>query len=168
MKWKADDYVDINNIATNSSESICNPLIGIHSFTGCDTVETFSNISKAMWIRSFLNNDADIIKSLSQMPLAVTESVFVHIYSRQIGYNEDLSALRYRLFRKISANTEKLPPTRGALIQHLYRSHVQARRGDTLNEVDPLEYGFRLDGTTYFAFGTEDPIAPNSVIDMTG
>ena len=76
------------------------------------------------------------------MPLIVTECVFVqiermvcHAYSRQVGYNEDLSALRYRLFRKNSANTEKLPP-RGDLIQHLYRSHVQARIwSDSLNEV---------------------------------
>ena len=39
MKWKTDD-IDINKIATNLSESICNSLISIHSFT----VDNFSNI----------------------------------------------------------------------------------------------------------------------------
>ena len=68
MKWKAGDYIDINKIATNLGESICNSHIGIHSSTGCDTVENISIISKEM---SFLNNEADIIQSLSQIPLAV-------------------------------------------------------------------------------------------------
>ena len=38
---------------------------------------------------------------------------------------------------------------------------------EVMNLVNSLDYGWTLDGNIYRPIGTEDPIAPNSVIDLT-
>ena len=82
-------------------------LIGIHNFTGYDTVEKFFNISKEKWITPFLKCNSNIVSAINQTLCKVTKSVFQNIeklvcsiyYSLEL-YADDLPSLFIECFKR--------------------------------------------------------------------
>ncbi len=71
-----------------------------------------------------LCDDVDVIEDFPQSTLARFVCAAYCPKSIQIP---NLPDLRWHLFCKYMAESEKLPPTMGALKQHIMRVHVQAR-----------------------------------------
>jgi len=81
--------------------------------------------------------------------------------------------LRWHLFCKYMAETEKLPPTLGALKQHILRAHVQARVYGHVaipqqELLDPLENGYHRDSNDgqLKPTITDVPPAPEAIVKM--
>ena len=73
------------------------------------------------------------------------EKLFARVYCPQIKLCSVAQA-RWYLFRKHNSDCEKLPPTHGALVQHIKRAKFQAMLWGAAHEVivprgDPLLYG---------------------------
>lgn len=84
---------------------------------------------------------------------------------------KDVGELRWHLFRKNQAETEKLPPTKAALNQHILRAHYQAMVwlfADTANPnlPPPTNYGWNEEGGDYVPKVSDLPPAPSAVIEL--
>ena len=112
-------------------------LPAFHAFSGADNTGRFARIGKATWFKLFLESDDDVIRALCMLCddtdvtkdfLQATLARFVcTAYSPKGLQISSIPDLRWHLFCKYMAESEKLPPTMGALKQHNLRTHVQAR-----------------------------------------
>ena len=107
-----------------------------HALTGADTVGRFSRIGKTKWFKQYMKIDSDIISAL----MALTEdgdltqevknalANFVCRLYCPNGINiTSIPELRWYLFCRHLAESSKLPPTLGALEEHIERVRVQSR-----------------------------------------
>ena len=188
MKWSQEQYIDISVIFEDLGKLSCSALLGFHAFTGCDTVEKFTGISKEKWTKLFLSLDEPILKALTNFK-NIIDSTNWECLERFVcnGYLpkgckiENLEDARWHVFcnktrnkkksaKKLSeANMMKLPPTTGSLFQHTLRAIVQYRVWTQASEAiisnaDPNEHGWIYEHEKYHAVSTEDSIAPESVV----
>ena len=91
-----------------------------HAFTGADNTGRFSGIGKATWLQVYMKADKDVISSLQMLSteevmtetmLATLASFVCAAYSPKGIYIKTISELRWRLFCKHMAESDKLPPT---------------------------------------------------------
>ena len=93
-------------------------------------------------------------------------------YSSKGVQIDDIPELRWHLFCKNLAESDKLPPTLGALKQHVLRAHVQASvwgQADIAQQefVDPLLNGYYKDRDGMLRpITTESLPAPEAIIEM--
>jgi len=111
-------------------------LPGLHAFSGGDNTGRFARIGKSTWLKLFMEAEQDVIKALCTLcddvdvsdDLQLTLAQFVYTACRPKGIQlSSIPELRWHLFCKYMAESEKLPPTLGALKQHILRARVQAR-----------------------------------------
>lgn len=126
--------IDITKIKSSVGDEICESLIGLHAFTGCDSVSAFAGkgkitaLKKLKYIESkkafsklgsewTLSNE--IIKGLEQFTCA--------LYSSNLS-TEGLNELRYHLFCLNQGEIEghQLPPCFDAFKKHGMRANYQA------------------------------------------
>ena len=157
-------------------------LPAFHAFTGADTTGRFSRIGKATWFKVYLEADEDVINALQMLldEAEVTEGMlstlatFVCAAYAPKGINiKTIPDLRWHLFCKHMAEGAKLPPTIGALKQHILRVHVQTRvwgqaaiaQQDA--QLDPLENGYFKDLDDQLKPTTTDVLpAPKAIVAM--
>ncbi|KAJ4939708.1 hypothetical protein JOQ06_029151 [Pogonophryne albipinna] len=111
-------------------------LPAFYTFTGADNTGRFSRIRKATWLQIYLKADEDIINALQMLldeaevaegMLSTLASFVCAAYSPK-GINiKTIPELRWYIFCKHRAESDKLSPTLGALKQHILRVHVQTR-----------------------------------------
>ena len=75
------------------------------------------------------------------------------------------------MFKKSFAEAEKLPPTKGALIQHIKRAHYQALvwyNDEIANPKLPnaIDYGWKIENNLYTPVVTLLPPAPKAVLEL--
>ena len=112
-------------------------LPAFHAFFGADNTGRFARTGKATWFKLFLESDDDVIGALCMLCdyTDVTEDFLESTLARFVctaycpnGLQiSSIPDLRWHLFCKYMAESEKLPPTMGALKQHILRTHMQAR-----------------------------------------
>ena len=112
-------------------------LPAFHAFSGADNTGRFARRGKATWFKLFLESDDDVIRALCMLfdDTDVTKDFLQSTLARFVctAYSpkglqiSSIPDLRWHLFCKYMAESEKLPPTMGALKQHILRTHVQAR-----------------------------------------
>ena len=117
-----------------------------------------------------LCDDTDVTEDVLESTLAMFVCTAYCTKGLQISSIPDL---RWNLYCKYMAESEKLPPTMGALKQHILRTHVQARVwGQAAHPkqvpLDPLQNGYhkddddgQLNPTT-----TDVPPAPKAITEM--
>ena len=97
--------------------------------------EGFSRIDKITWLQLFMNSDIDVVNSLlmfstekdvSENMLATLVRFVCAIYSPKGICINTIPEMRWYLFCKHMAESDKIPPTYRAL-RHVLRAHVQAR-----------------------------------------
>ncbi|KAK5907200.1 hypothetical protein CesoFtcFv8_005077 [Champsocephalus esox] len=156
-------------------------LPAFHAFTGADNTGRFSRIGKATWLQIYLKADKDIINALQMLldeaevaegMLSTLASFVCAAYSPK-GINiKTIPELRWHLFCKHRAESDKLPPTLGALKQHILRVHVQTRvwaqAAIALQDpqLDPLHNGYFRDSDGMKPTTTEVLPAPKAIIEM--
>jgi len=112
------------------------------------------------------NNEVteDLISTLASFVCAAYCPKGLHIQS--------IPAMRWHLFCKHMAESDKLPPTIGTLKQHILRVHIQARvwgQASIAQQefLDPLQNGFYKDALGQFKPTTTEVLpAPDSIIEM--
>ena len=106
-------------------------LPAFHAFSGADNTGSFARLGKATWFGLFLESDDDVIRTLCMLcgDTDVTEDFLESTLARLVCtaycpkglHILSILDLRWHLFCKYMAESEKLPPTMGALKQHILR-----------------------------------------------
>ena len=98
------------------------------------------------------------------------EKFVVGLYSRTCNA-ETVNAARRKLFAQENRTIENIPPTNAALYQHILRSVIQASKWYTCLEKsqdykDPCEWGWKLNGGTFYPLWTELPAASQACREL--
>lgn len=156
-------------------------LPAFHAFTGADNIGRFSCVGKANWFQAYLRTNEDVINALQMLGEAeVTDSLLSTLtgfvcaaYAPKSITTKTISELRWHLFTKHMAESDKLPPTIGALKQHILRVHIQARVWEQATithqdaQLDPLENGYFKDADGRLKPTTIDVLpAPEVIVEV--
>ena len=128
-------FVDISKLALSLGDSVCDSLIGLHAFTGCDTVSAFANRGKLSALKLMqrdityqetcgqVGQSWDVQPKLFEKVKQFTCRMYVAA-SRTTEVND----LRYQLFcaKRGEIESNLLPPCRDCLFMHLLRANCQA------------------------------------------
>jgi hypothetical protein len=127
-------FIDVTKLAHVLGESVCNALIGLHAFTGCDSVSAFAGKGKVSGLKmlanpTFQNTFAQIGKEwLLTDDLAEELQEFTcRLYNARSPI-KTVNDLRYQLFRAKKGEVEsgQLPPCEDCLSLHARRANYQA------------------------------------------
>lgn len=158
---------------------VCNEIIFIHAFFGCDTTSQPFNVSKFMPLKQFEEGSFSGIAKTFMNPesdhKAVAEAgqtAFVKIYK---GKHDDtlrtLRPIKYKqkLLKKGRRNVvqaKELPPTYAAAKYHAYRVFFQVQEWRSLgkNYFDPCQWGWHLQGDSLAPHMTNLAAAPDELI----
>lgn len=156
-------------------------LPAFHAFTGADNVGRFSGIGKVKWFQQYMNADNDIISAFIHLTdnNGITEEIrnalakFVCLMYRPKGIDiTNIPELRWHLFCKHLAESNKLPPTVGALEEHIKRARVQSTvwfQATTMWQcfLDPLQNGYtENENGGIQSLTTKVPPAPDAIIEL--
>ncbi|KAK3741562.1 hypothetical protein QZH41_002944 [Actinostola sp. cb2023] len=125
--------VDIKKVARAIGDSTCKALIGLHAFTGCDSVSAFAGKGKAKALK-ILRGDMNTKETFDQLGetwnlssdlFAKLEKFTCELYSSRTTQVKDA---RYNLFCSKNGEIEsfQLPPCQDCLRKHALRSNYQA------------------------------------------
>ena len=152
-------YIAAHAINSALGDERSKALPVFHSFTGCDTVSCFSGRGKKSgWDTWKVYGDATkAFLSLANAPQIVTDDAFsilerfvVLLYDRTSDEG-NVDVCRNNLFTSKGRSLETIPPTQGALIQHIKRAAYQAGHiwGQSLisrpEETSPNDWGWERD-----------------------
>jgi hypothetical protein len=127
--------IDIQRLACIIGRGVCTALIGVHAWTGCDTVSAFAGQGKIKALNLIRANDTfRETFSLLGKEWNVSETVFnvieeftCKMYSRN-AKSSTVNELRYEMFcsKNGEVTSGQLPPCKDALFQHTKRANYQA------------------------------------------
>ena len=126
-----------------------------HALSGADNTGCFSGHGKPLCWKAFLKVDEDVVREMAKLGTTLTPSeetikAIEKFVCELCVPNTSLTSvkdLRWLLFRKKQAQSERLPPTRGALLQAVLRAHYQTMvwNNDVVANPDitsPKNYGW--------------------------
>ena len=131
--------LNLSKIGSALGTSVCDALIGMHAFTGCDTVSAFhgkgktsayqlltSDGSKGDLARSSMAELGKAFNPLSAGAMAEIERFVCMLYGR--SNQSSVNSLRYELFCLLdnAKDSSRLPPCHDALRKHAARANFQA------------------------------------------
>ena len=157
-------------------------LVNWHALTGCDTTGHIQGKGKKGCFAAFLKTSPTVLMALAGLgegdePSAEVvrgcEEFLCYLFcpsGLQIG---QATTLRWFLFKQLKDDqgVDKLPPTRGAWIEHIRRAHVQANiwhQDMVLNPtyLDPLTLGWRNSDNKLLTVLSQVAPAPVSVLQL--
>ncbi|KAL2098309.1 hypothetical protein ACEWY4_007516 [Coilia grayii] len=128
-------YINISKLAQCLGEDLCDALIGMHAFTGCDSTSAFADQGKLKALKLVKGSKTfqDSFKSLGTS-WAVSEEVHRNMESfvcRMYAPSSsicDINDVRYMLFcaKRGEVDSSSLPPCRDCLKLHIQRANYQA------------------------------------------
>ena len=174
-------FNDIGKLSNALGESFCEALIGMHAFTGCDTVSAFCGRGKAMMMKLMRSNQEhqEVFRelgsswSLSNDLFSRLQKMTCHMY-RASSQTAEVNSLRYQLFcaKRGELDSSQLPPCEDCLFMHSLRANYQAciwRRCLQANLVPPHPKlnGWKLDEDGGLSVDwMRGPPAPEAVLDL--
>ena len=153
----ADQFMLSSNPCKVSMEMLMKSLIGIHSFTGCDTVSAFNGRGKVKPLNFMVKNviyieafaEIGTSHQISDSLMKIIEKFVCGMYGGKI---DSVDEMRYHLYCKSGGKLgcEYLPPCRDVLILHTKRANYQAmiwRQSLTQYQQDmnPQQHGWIVD-----------------------
>ena len=127
-------YIDISKIASAFGEDVCKALLGLHAFTGCDSVSAFAGIGKVRPLKLLRGKKEFQVMfqnlgeqwSVTEEMCIQLESFVCAMYGVKKG-NQDINQCRYAVFcsKKGEAESHQLPPCRDCLHHHCKRDNYQ-------------------------------------------
>ena len=145
---------DMNTVKDSFTEKECNALLGLHSFSGCDSVSSFRNKGKKSVLQvltkypEFLSCFADLGQTWT--PSSELCKDLERFVCRLYGSEEtSINAVRLALFKKKKANEYILPPTEDSLDLHTkraaYQTAIWRRCGEQeIKPPPPEEHGWTM------------------------
>ena len=151
--------IDIQPIWRALGKEKAQALPMFHAFAGTDNVGKFSGISKMKWFQQYLKVDVDLPRALMKLPIAgeLTQEAtkelekFVCLnYCPKGVWITSIPDLRWHMFCKQLAESNKLLPTVGALEEHIKRVRLQSRvwyQATVMHQqpFEPLQFGYYKD-----------------------
>ena len=148
--------VDLQAVASSLGSDVCKALIGIHTFTGCDSTSAFYGKGKNKafviasenkeYIQVFTELGSDYVLNVSTTQRL--EKFVCHLY----GYpsSTQVNDVRYKVFCHASSSLpeKSMPPSQDALQNHCKRANYQAAimRNSLMNIMNaPVGQGWHLD-----------------------
>ena len=124
----------LSNNVSSSINDVCDALIGLHAYTGCDSVSAFAGKGKTKAVKLLLNSD-DFIMLFKQLgsDWDITddqrnrlEQFTCELYGEK---KNSINEVRYSLYCKKDGiiGSEKLPPCANSLYFHMKRACYQTR-----------------------------------------
>ena len=130
--WSESRVIDINRISEALGEKVSKALIGLHCFTGCDSVSAFKGKGKAKPMKIMTENPEfqDLFCSIGQgwdldsVDLQLVEKFVCRLYGKE--QTESVNVARYEIFQAKFKTDTALPPNRDSLVCHTKRANYQA------------------------------------------
>jgi len=152
-------------------------LPALHALSGADNTGSFAGKGKATWWRAFQEADLGIITDLARLGtteyptadiMAAIERLICQVYVQNTSIST-VKELRWWLFRKKQAQSEKLPPTQAALREAIMRDHYQLMVWNSDAVPAPQlpfrqTFGWMLEDDQWLPVMTTVPPAPEAVI----
>ena len=127
--------VDIKKVAASVGMEVCRALIGLHAYTGCDTVSAFAGKGKTNALRLLISNKntQDMFLELgqewdlSQELMNKLQAFTCLLYALKV-FTTKVNELRYQLFcaKKGEIESHQLPPCEDCLTKYAQRANYQA------------------------------------------
>ena len=154
-------------------------LPAFHALSGADNTGSFSGKGKLACWKVFNRADEDVITALANLgttehpdedTIKGVEKFVCHLYQPNTSICK-VNELRWSLFKKKQAQSERLPPTHGALREAILRAHYQTMvwNNDKVpnpNIPSPENYGWKKDNDEWLPVMTTTPPAPEAIIEM--
>ena len=166
---------NVSSLANKLGTTLSNALLGLHVFTGCDSVSAFRGKGKVKAFKFMLEmpNFCETFETLGNSWNMCDEMVdsfekFVCILYGQKNCST-VNDARYNIFRLKCSNDAGLPPNRDCLKQHILRANYQCaiyRRAcqRAISAPSTDGHGWRMEnGTLVVNWMTEAP-APDNVL----
>jgi hypothetical protein len=128
-------FIDIDKVAAVNGQDMCNAILGVHAFTGCDSVSSLAGKGKIAAVKLLRKNRAmreTFVKlgknwELSETMYRSLESFTCALYGCKADCT-DINNLRYNLFcsKKGEIESHQLPPCKDSLQKHIDRANYQA------------------------------------------
>lgn len=167
--------LDMTKCAEVLGESMCKALVGLHAFSGCDSISSFSGKGKRT-MYSLVKKHPDCLTAVQELgnSFEVSEGLIHKLETfvcRLYGVTDQnyVNEARYKLFCQTSGNEQAMPPCKDALIQHIKRSNYQAAiwkkaAMPLTNCPSPVGNGWQLEADDYKIVWNTCPIAPKDII----
>ena len=129
--------IDIAKVVQSTGREVCEALIGLHAFTGCDTVSSFAGKGKISALKILKSNYGTYSRGFRELgqTWAVTNDLFMVLERftcsmyMSVGNNTGrVNDARYELFCAKNGEVEshQLPPCQDCLRKHVLRANYQA------------------------------------------
>ncbi|KAK3740142.1 hypothetical protein QZH41_020119 [Actinostola sp. cb2023] len=151
----------------------------LHAISGADNTGSFSGKGKLAFWKVFNNVEETIISELEKLGTTVTptaetiasiETFVCQLYLPMTTFTK-VKELRWWLFKKKQAQSERLPPTQAALHEAILRAHYQLivcnhDRAPNPELPPPESYGWERNADEYLPVMTKLPPAPEAIIQL--
>ena len=129
--------IDIAKVAQSTGREVCEALVGLHAFTGCDTVSSFAGKGKIGALKILKSDYGTYSRGFRELGqtwvvtddlLMVLERFTCSMYM-SVGNNTGrVNDARYELFCAKNGEVEshQLPPCQDCLRKHVLRANYQA------------------------------------------
>ena len=151
--------IDVKQTAESLGSDVCEALVGMHAYTGCDSVSAFAGKGKASALKT-IKTDGTVRRTFCELGQSweMTDELFQNLESftcRLYAPREtvsDVNELRYCLFCAKNGDVEshQLPPCKDSLRKHAMRANYQTAlwRRCLMNDPecpDPTDSGWMVD-----------------------
>ena len=172
--------VDIKKVATTLGPDVCRALIGMHAYTGCDTVSAFAGKGKAKALKLLTKRkleQATFLQlgeewDLSPELMDRLEAFTCQLYAPK-AQTSNVNHLRYHMFcaKRGEIESHQLPPCRDCLVKHALRANYQAAIWKRCLELDaqvpsPVCRGWALDDGQLVVHWMDGQPAPQAILDL--
>lgn len=177
-------YVNVNDVANACGSDVSEAIIGLHAFTGCDSVSAFAGRGKMKALKLMKGNKdfQNLFKAIGEswsLPETLQrqlEAFVCAIYGSTSG-DASVNEFRYKLFcaKKGEQESYQLPPCADCLHKHSQRANYQAAvwRKSLMNDPEapsPVGHGWKFaseGGNQILTIDWMDGApAPNAVLEM--
>ena len=149
-----------------------------HALNGTDNIDSCSGKGKLGCWKVFSRADEDVITAFANLGTTEhpdedtikqgVEKFVCHLYQPNTSICQ-VNELRWSLFKKKQAQSERLPPTQGALREAILRAHYQTMiwnkdKVPNPNIPPPENYGWKKHSNEWLPVMTTTPPAPEAII----
>lgn len=153
-------FTDITKLSNALVRSVCSALIGVHAFTGCDTVSTFAGRGKITTFKQLksdqtyqeafteLGRSWIVFEELSEKMEEITCRMYL-----PCTHTTKVNNLRCQIFcvRRGEVDSSQLPPCKDCLSMHILCANYQAATWQRC-----LEPSTRVPSSTDHGWATDD------------
>lgn len=125
--------IELGAISSALGSSKLAALPAFHALSGADVTGSFSGKGKPACWKVFKDADEDVVNALGclgttlypeEKTVALVEKFVCQIYQPPTSIS-NVKDLRWQMFKKNQAQSDRLPPTLGALYEAILRTHYQ-------------------------------------------